>query len=164
MSGGGESGDVGNPGTLGMTKRRGLLEGEDRCQGTGRLLGRWGRRSPPSQSTAALLCEIKKVTTSRDDKKERKVVRRGRLLNEKAVIGDAREKGGLRSHISRQPLRKQVCFSCRPIRRCLMECLLPRRRDAAASAGSPRPSGRQASRQCRKDPETPVDRGHPRSK
>ena len=38
-----ESCEVGNPGTLGMTKRRGWLLREDRCQGTGRLL-RVGRR------------------------------------------------------------------------------------------------------------------------
>jgi hypothetical protein len=31
---------------LGMTKRVGLLKGEDRCQGAGRLLGPWGRRRP----------------------------------------------------------------------------------------------------------------------
>jgi hypothetical protein len=31
------------------------------------------------------LCEIKKVTTSRDDKKERVVERRGQLLDERVV-------------------------------------------------------------------------------
>jgi hypothetical protein len=39
ISGTGESCEVGNPSTLGMTKRRGLLKGKDRCQGIGHLLG-----------------------------------------------------------------------------------------------------------------------------
>ena len=50
----GESGEVGNPGTLGMTTRREPLRGEDRCQGPGRPFAR----------------KSKKVRTSWDDKEE----------------------------------------------------------------------------------------------
>ena len=39
ISGTGESCEVGNPGTLGMTERRGSLRGEDRCQGPGQSSG-----------------------------------------------------------------------------------------------------------------------------
>src|SRR5271156_6984074 len=38
----GNSGEVGNPGTLGMTKRRGLLDGEGGDQKTGWLQGQGG--------------------------------------------------------------------------------------------------------------------------
>jgi hypothetical protein len=52
----GESSAAGNPGTLGMTKRRGLLKGKDRCREIGQLLGA-GRLLHQQQP---LLCESKR--------------------------------------------------------------------------------------------------------
>ena len=50
ISGRCQSGEVGNPGTLGMTKRRGLLKGRGPLPRRGQLLG---RRGPPFPSTTA---------------------------------------------------------------------------------------------------------------
>ena len=64
---GGESGEVGNPGTLGMTKRRGLLKGKGPLPRDRAVVGRRGRlfhRHPPFPRQQPFLCESKKVTGS----------------------------------------------------------------------------------------------------
>jgi hypothetical protein len=70
ISGTGESCEVGNPGTLGMTKRGGLLKGKGPLPRDRAVVGQRGRRSidnPSFQRQQPFLCESKKVTGSQDD-------------------------------------------------------------------------------------------------
>jgi hypothetical protein len=71
ISGTGESCEAGNPGTLGMTKRRGLLKGKGPLPRDRQLLGgedEFSINNSPFQRQQPFLCERKKVTGSRDDK------------------------------------------------------------------------------------------------
>jgi hypothetical protein len=76
-----------------VERERIVVKEQGRCRG-----GRGERlfhRQPPSPSTPTVLCEIKKVTASRDDKKERVIAGKGRLLEERPVTPQAFFKSNL---------------------------------------------------------------------
>jgi hypothetical protein len=71
ISGTGESCEAGNPGTLGMTKRRGLLKGRGLLSRGKAIVVAAGMPFPwtyrPLHRQQPFLCESKKVTGSQDD-------------------------------------------------------------------------------------------------